>query len=1633
MAKYGLMSFVVILTASYHLSADASPFARFTFDEGSGAVLNDALGTFNGTISGDAVLVQNIQGKALAFGAKGGSARIGNISAKIRNGFTFTAWVKKTFQDGGDSKIIFGSLRAWKPGSASFLTWIDDKTGSLRCGVQGASSFKAIGVPISEQFGAWFHLAFTYDRTAIRIYVNGVQRASDAFAEEVSPSDFWQFASVNNSIALDEACLYGAALTADEVRAAFAAEAPLALTEEEMKRKIAAASALTEPKAASPAVPEPAAPVYTALKAPAITTHLVKDGAPAAAIVAPASKMYDDLARMLQKSIADRTGVTIPIITDEPTAWTLPIQRSLFVLGNRSTSRIIEELYNRFYTLLDLAYPGKGGYEVRSLHDPFGNGHNIIFVGGSDKEGVAAAANEFIAMVNGMAGGRDLTVGHCMRIRLGQGIEVPSEVKDVELWDASKNYRSQGYFGWNSISKLMAMYYMTGNERFAREMLRYAFPDAKAKREISELDGELIENKDDPVGGSYHYGAHYMMLFWDLIEESPVFTDEERLKMANAFSRQFLWHVKPPGGAYMGNWGAGIYSLTEKPGMVGDRHGQWTAISIYVLARYFQKYYPSPMWAQCLRGVSNYFAPLDRGLLGEGSLSQWYITSIAPLFTYFLLSGERASVANGALAVHARGLEALLSGKDGDPNLDCAGIADMGKLAYLLNDGKYLEYQRRILFAADKFRIGQSFVPDERLTPRQPTDIAGTWLVHRLPEPRWRERNTGFPFTNAFLWASYRTMPDDAGDFIKVRGANTSARNPYHTFLIDDLRIDGYTLLSGFGNQLTVWIDGMFDKEVTQDAALISFAGSMRHAAVTAEVVKMPFSSWRRTVFQRTGSYALIVDDLSFRRTSDAAEVKFGWSGPLKKEAPGVLRCNAVKSSTGPVAGKTVISAFNARYSASDPDTNMVRPLPSYDIVLLRSRDPGTWFEMTFTLDSRTRGDGFLNLLNFRDRGIMKIFLDGRLISAEYDHYAPDIAMNGVPLGAVDCAAGEHTIRFEVTGKNNESSGLSIGVAGLAFYTDPSLITRERELGTFKVIAADAMTTKDSSFEWFGPVEKGGRRIFFSLIGKGTLLPGEVLSCTRLETNAAVFAAPEPAIAFAGEYKGNAGELIILGKRHLYGRGIRLVGRSEPLIRAGAPADIYWDFNEGTMDITAEQRMELALALSNDSVLVDGMTVAPQKKDGLMMLMLAAGHHTVARAFLPDALLASYSGRIEKTFADAQTKSRAELTAAPSRAGTPAMRELFNAGAGKKTSRLLCASFAAAESICTIDDRNIRVFSSDGRELRTLTADAPVRVIHPWKEYDLLLAGCADEKVIAFDIDSGVRKWTFTSEMPPEVIAAAKQYWFKSTYPGIYGIHTGVFLNGESQAFIGSTCTLEMLDSGGKLVKRLPVFWGPGTVFNMLDRSDGSTDLVFARYPNDGDRPAVINSRTLATTPRSYYAYPPGFTDMGVGWANMYRKHLFIEDMNGDGKKEVLSDINGVFNRIALWSSDGAPLFNVNFGPGDVADNIRDLDVGDLDGDGKKEIITATFRGILLVMDHTLEKVWSKRLASPATALKYMPSSGGPVIVVACEDGSVLTCNARGEITAAGTVIGRPIGIDAIAQGVVVATENGNVKGFAIH
>lgn len=1392
-----------------------------------------------------------------------------------------------------------------------------------------------------------------------------------------------------------------------------------------MVESVTLQSGVELPEEVVPAVP----PTYDRLKDLHIETPLVDGGKATASIVVSASGSQDAAAREIADAVLRTTGVQVPIIADDGPGAAVPLVGNVIVLGDRTTNRCMNALYDGFYSLIDPKYPGRGGHALRSVHNPYGNGYNAILVGGSDPAGGADAAHLLAQKIleTPVADGR-LALGFLMETKLGEGLSAPRDVTKAEIWEASRGYGSSGYFGWNSISKRMALYYMTGDESHAREVIRLAFPDAQALAEIDKIDQEMIEDKNHPLSGPYHYSAHFSVLFWDLIEESPVFTDEERLKVTNALAMQ-LNHRKVEG----------VYGMTTHKGFVGDRHGDWSAVSLYCLGRYFEKDYPAPVWGCALRSVKAYFSALKESawLAGSNDHLFWYNSYYEPIETYMLLSGDRSGMESGYLQQALKTQDVLYTGRVPDWALNTASLAWLNKTAYLTGDARWLYYRDRTGLDTNVLRLGQSFWPSADFAPRPPTELMGKWTIQPMPEPMWKGRRTGLPLVQSFLWGSYRTRPDETGDFLLIDGFNGGGRNPYHTFAILEMRLAGVTALREYHNQVLTSADGMVEPEVAMDCALREAAVVGKTAFAVADVPKTPFCNWRRTVAMREGQYTLLCDRLDFRRTTDNMQVTTTWEpvGGAWDGKGGFLRINGDYSG-GPPPGWLRFRALEAAYVSNPPGAEHTSNLTSIGIVLLKSYEAGNWLQMPFTLQQSVSGEVYAELVNYLDRGPVRIWLDGEVAVERYEHNTASVVASRVSLGERDLAAGDHTLRVETLGRQEGVDRCFVGLAGVSIRPKDAPAAGQRPL--VELHPAQVVPTSGGgvvSMEWVGPVREGEHKTNLYLLGARQPDDPRPLACAHIADGVAALGLPEPAIAVAGEYGGSQGDLVVLAGDHLFGQSVRAAGLVTPLLSADAPVAVDWSFTDRRLCVNSSQATTLRCAVAAEALVLDGAPVqVPADAYGLVPVELTAGEHLLTGAAPGPERLAALKAGLAERLAGALARRSPTPQALP--CVTFPDRPLETIGSARLGSGvvdMVPVPHPDGDLLAVAEKRSVHLLSSEGEERVSVTTEGDVRVLHWWPEEELLLVGCVDEKVLAFGLD-GAKRWEFTSDMDPAVYAAAKQYWFKSAHPGIYGLSSGVFMDGKSQAFVGSACTLEILDGAGRLVKRLPVFWGPGWRFTLIDGPGGTRQLLDSRWPNDSVAAAVIDSSTLEVG-GGFTSVPDGHANIG-GWTAMNRPFTFYTDLDGDGAREVISAINGVWNRVTVWDTAGRARHNVQLGAGEKAPavTVSGMDVCDIDGDGKQEVLVAKQPArMVMALDSALEKRWAAMLPSEPAALRALPAEGGnAVVVVACADGSVLCLDTAGSPVAAARVEGRPVAAATLGEGtsaaVAIATDAGDVK-----
>ena len=189
----------------------------WSFDEGSGTNAADASGSGNtGTLAGAGWNASGRFGKAVSFdGVNDWVSVADSASLDVTSGITIEAWLRPTALSGWDTGVM-------KESGSNFVYTLYTNTSSNRpSGFVGASEIEGSAqLPLNT----WTHVAITYDRSNLRMYVNGtqngVQPATAAIPTSSGPLRFggngvWDewFAGL-----IDEVRVYNRALTATEVQ-----------------------------------------------------------------------------------------------------------------------------------------------------------------------------------------------------------------------------------------------------------------------------------------------------------------------------------------------------------------------------------------------------------------------------------------------------------------------------------------------------------------------------------------------------------------------------------------------------------------------------------------------------------------------------------------------------------------------------------------------------------------------------------------------------------------------------------------------------------------------------------------------------------------------------------------------------------------------------------------------------------------------------------------------------------------------------------------------------------------------------------------------------------------------------------------------------------------------------------------------------------------------------------------------------------------------------------------------------------------------------------------------------------------------------------------------------------------------
>lgn len=383
---------------------------------------------------------------------------------------------------------------------------------------------------------------------------------------------------------------------------------------------------------------------------------LVKKGQPRAVIVHPSGPEYAASARQLQTFVRERTGAELPLVNAAALNrrnWRNFVQdpaglgptTSLVVLGNLLNNVLLERLYWNKYALADRAFPGPGGYTLRTVSEPYGfaAGQNVLVVGASDLAGLrrgVAALTDLLASTNPLA---DLTVPYTLRVEPHPPL--PPNLPETPPTD------------FTAFIKYGQQYLRTGEGKYAE----------LARKALLQCAARYRENPDYSVTWPEETSSVHIGLVWDAIEPSPVFSAEDRLTCVNALLT--LLYELP---RHTSSWGR----LRDNNTIIWN-HTTFPLLGIYTLARYFRRFYGN------LDGrLDDYLAEVHGAFRGQ--MRCWkpqcdadgYLTlTINHTLTYALAEGDYTFGENGNLQRFADYLTALCDNRGLHPGLGDSGYA----------------------------------------------------------------------------------------------------------------------------------------------------------------------------------------------------------------------------------------------------------------------------------------------------------------------------------------------------------------------------------------------------------------------------------------------------------------------------------------------------------------------------------------------------------------------------------------------------------------------------------------------------------------------------------------------------------------------------------------------------------------------------------------------------------------------------------------------------------------------------------------------------------------------------------------------------------------------------------------------
>ncbi|MHB8994013.1 MAG: hypothetical protein ACYC63_02055 [Armatimonadota bacterium] len=620
-----------------------------------------------------------------------------------------------------------------------------------------------------------------------------------------------------------------------------------------------------------------------------LQTALVAEGQARAIICHGDDPSLKQAAVSVQQAITAATGVTLPMRTDQQLPPEELSKQPVVLLGNLDNNRHVARLYHNFFVCCDQGFTGRNGYELRSVYSPLG-GSNIIFIGSSFPQGMSRAAAAFGEIIKKQGSAGSLTVGRLLDLKFDEDQRhspVGKVASEKEAENTIASYRKifaspgEGRNGVNGLIRYGLLYHRTGDPLAGQvyKGLMAALLNYYRTDKVINADGMARYDNDFRDAWTFQ-----VAILWDLLEESGLFSDQERLDYTNLVVRLGLECV-----LYQGYNRPETRAAWLQNKRIVHNHNTFPALGILFIGQYMQRHYQSPWaqdWIDVARGIFNGQKHTSKPL-EDAAAYQWLpiihcaIYSLSQEDMAFFAEGHMRRAALDAIQVMDNAGYQVAFG-DHPSELSCSALPDVVQLAaWYYRDPQLLWAVQR---ACQKpgHPMNQSYTL--LIEPREPLDELGI-VVGPLPRPNYdySAQNPQYPTAPNLPWEqtfnklSLRAGWDRDDDYLLLDGFGRGTHMHFDANAILryasgglPLLVDGEYIKNSpkYHSSMLIMRDGQSEPTpaVTRldRSAMLATAGSSQ-----TSLVKYNGTDWARSMLWRPNDYLLVEDTVTALRSGD--------------------------------------------------------------------------------------------------------------------------------------------------------------------------------------------------------------------------------------------------------------------------------------------------------------------------------------------------------------------------------------------------------------------------------------------------------------------------------------------------------------------------------------------------------------------------------------------------------------------------------------------------------------------------------------------------------------------------------------------------------------------------------------------